>query len=177
MISVWKLWLETECTLISSVGLTIKKWLLFFAVSWAWFWASRKVYLLWDLIGQLAWVERKDSEGHLYETTRVWTIDKGRSDWRTGQRCHTTGNAGQTAKDTHKDTHRVLQPVVCEWAWVESQWECDDLQAAVPLFHTWVFVWRAARRRYRAVCLMSLQVRHINIFCLCQPAGALLPNS
>lgn len=80
MISMWKLWQETECALISSIGLTIKDGFFFVAVSWAWFEAgqipSHKVYLLWDLIGQLAWVKRKDSEGHLRETRRE-DNDKG----------------------------------------------------------------------------------------------------
>lgn len=142
----------------------------FVAVSWAWFAAgqipSHKVYLLWDLIGQLAWVKRKDSEGHLYETRHVWTTTrvvrlKDRTTLTQLDRLH----HGQTAK-IHIKTHTQSSPASCFWVSVScaSPWECDDLQAAARFSHLWVFVWRAVRRRYRAVCLMSFQVHHINIF-------------
>lgn len=51
------------------------------AVSWTEFEArsitGHKVYLLWDLIVQLALVRRRDSEGHLYETGHHVDNDKG----------------------------------------------------------------------------------------------------
>lgn len=141
----------------------------FVAVSWAWFEAgqtpSLKVYLLWDLIGQLAWVRRKDSEGHLYETRHNVDNDKGGQS--EGQiKGQAPGMLSSTAK-IHIKTHtsnRVLQPVVFKWVSRVSPRECDDLQAVAWFSHIWLFVWRAVRWRYRAVCLMSFQVHHVNIF-------------
>lgn len=82
----------------------------FGAVSWAWFetWQtpSLKVYLLWDLIGQLAWVKRKDSEGHSCETeTRVDNDKGGQIEGQEKETATGTLTPCINSRDAHKDKH------------------------------------------------------------------------
>lgn len=172
MISVWKIMTANWMCFNLFIWVNYQRWLVLVAVSRAWLEAgrtpSRKVYLLRDLIGQLAWVRRRDSEGHSYETRHVRTKTKGgqaegRDYWKDEQQTH-----AHTDKYTTESSGQLF-------ASCASPCERGDLQTAAWLSHFGVFVWRAARRRYRAVCLMFFSGLSRKHFCLCQPGGTALP--
>lgn len=114
-------------------------------------------------ISLVSWLEWKGKTvKDIYMRQDMCGQGQGWSDWRTGQRQPERLDHGQTAK-IHRNTHGYptefssqLFPSECEL--------CDDLQTVARFSHLWVFVWSAVRRRYSAICLMSVQVHHINIF-------------
>lgn len=131
MSSVWILRRETECALIFAFGLSNmdfkKKFFLLLLVELDLKIPSVKVYLLWDLIGQLAWVKRKDSEGHSHETKTHVDKDKGGQ----GQRTNNWNANAINKQQRHIKRHTRIcdSPASCFWVSVryERPRQHDDL--------------------------------------------------
>lgn len=109
-----------------------QKWLIVVSL-WAGQQSGHDDYLLWDLIGQLAWVKRqwKTHETRHKARTQTWPLllyNWNRSTYYT---------------QTHTHTHML------ERASQLFLSRCVDLEAVACFSHFWVFVWRAVGWRCR----------------------------